>query len=103
MALGVVGGNEVSAIKGNLVELENELRGQTRFQTNCPSLHYSPENTQNGIMLLGPRPCGFNQTRVNVDMNHLPTCQMFNFPPIPLPPPPQVLSCPPTKPPTRIQ
>ena len=28
--LGVVGGNNVSIIKGNMVDLENDLRGQTR-------------------------------------------------------------------------
>ena len=27
MELGIVGGNEVSQIKGNLVDLENDLRG----------------------------------------------------------------------------
>ena len=97
MALGVVGGNEVSPITGNLVDLENELRGQTRLNTNCPALQYNPANTQDTMMLLGPRPSGFEQTKISIEKSHLPTCQLFNFPSIPLPPPPQLTPCPPSK------
>ena len=38
--LGVVGGSNVSHIKGNLVDLETDLRGQTRRTTKCPTRLY---------------------------------------------------------------
>ena len=34
--LGLVGGTAVSHIKGNLVDLENDLRGATRVSSLCP-------------------------------------------------------------------
>ena len=41
--LGLIGGNNVSQIRGNLVDLENDLRGTTRNASLCPksiiSLH----------------------------------------------------------------
>ena len=37
MELGVVGGTAVSHIKGNLVDLESDLRGQNHPTTHCPS------------------------------------------------------------------
>ena len=39
MELGIVGGTGVSQIKGNLVDLENDLRGQTRSASQCPSTY----------------------------------------------------------------
>ena len=42
MELGIVGGTDVSQIKGNLVDLENDLRGATRTASLCPSNHYQP-------------------------------------------------------------
>ena len=42
MELGLVGGTAVSQIKGNLVDLENDLRGTTRSASLCPSKHYVP-------------------------------------------------------------
>ena len=41
--LGSVGGNGVSLFNGNLVDLESDLRGQTREASLCPSKHYQPE------------------------------------------------------------
>ena len=48
MELGIVGGTAVSQIKGNLVDLENDLRGQTRSASLCPDNHYHP-SCKNGI------------------------------------------------------
>jgi len=43
MQLGIVGGTAVSHIVGaNLVDVESELRLQTRVATRCPALMYSP-------------------------------------------------------------
>ena len=44
--LGLVGGNNVSIIRGNLVDLENDLRGQTRPLTQpsqCPDKLFKPQ------------------------------------------------------------
>ena len=38
--LGLVGGNEVSVIKGNQVDLESDLRGINIPNTFCPSRQY---------------------------------------------------------------
>lgn len=42
--VGVVGGTAVSHVTENLVDLENELRGQTRPSTKCPKYHYFPRD-----------------------------------------------------------
>ena len=43
MELGVLAGTSVSHIRGNLVDLETELRGQNRNASACPSNHYIPQ------------------------------------------------------------
>jgi hypothetical protein len=56
MEFGVVGGNGVSLFSGNLVDLESDLRGQTRQASLCPKRMYSPQtencNNQNEIIEL---------------------------------------------------
>ena len=42
MELGIIGGSAVSQIKGNLVDLENELRGQRHPMTKCSQYKYTP-------------------------------------------------------------
>lgn len=42
--LGVVGGTAVSHVDANLVAVENDLRGQTRPATLCPSYKYQPRD-----------------------------------------------------------
>jgi len=39
---GTVGGNGVSLYSGNLVDLESDLRGQTRLLSDCPSTMFQP-------------------------------------------------------------
>lgn len=63
---GVVGGNGVSLFSGNLVDLESDLRGQTRNASLCPSTMYNPHNNQNSKML------------------HQPSCQMQYYPKVPI-------------------
>ena len=41
--LGQVGGNGVSIYSGNLVDLESDLRGQTKPASLCPQYHYQPQ------------------------------------------------------------
>ena len=40
--LGVSGGNNVSLLSGNLVDLESDLRGQTREASLCINSKYKP-------------------------------------------------------------
>ena len=92
MELGVVGGTAVSHVKGNLVDLETDLRGQTRRQTKCPSrLYQNPcptgdiNDCKPGNIKIRGDP---SQTERNIDteMLHLPSCQMIRYRPTPLPP-----------------
>ena len=45
---GLVGGNGVSLYSGNLVDLESDLRGQTRKASLAPSEKYHPKCINNG-------------------------------------------------------
>ena len=45
---GLVGGNGVSVYSGNLVDLESDLRGQTRKASLAPSKKYHPKCINNG-------------------------------------------------------
>ena len=99
MELGIVGGTAVSQIKGNIVDLENDLRGQTRQMSLCPSKHYSPscsdkigdecQPSQIKVQGNGSSPA------VNIDtrLQHLRPCQMIRYKPVPLPPPMKIQSC----------
>ncbi len=98
--LGVVGGTAVSHIKGNLVDLETDLRGQTRLASKCPELKYQmpcpvkgTNNCQPQSIVIRGNPS--NQGRViNTGLQHLPACQMFRYKPVPLPPPVNYYKCP---------
>jgi len=74
---GVVGGTNVSHIRGSLVDLENDLRGQTRSLSQCSSKKFAPSNNNN-IVYKGPS--SNSVTEVDTALQHLPTCQMFEFP-----------------------
>ncbi len=88
--LGLVGGNNVSIIRGNLVDLENDLRGQTRPLTQpsqCPDKLFKPQpksyiksNTRYGTK------------KIDTRAKHLPTCQMFDYKPTVVPKPFQLNS-----------
>jgi hypothetical protein len=93
--LGLVGGNEVSQIRGNLVDLENDLRGQTRYNTRCPQKKYqwNPATGVGGDKFNQPGyisvPGDFcrKHKKINAQMRHLKPCQMIKYDPVPLPPP----------------
>lgn len=72
--LGLVGGTAVSHVSANLVDLENELRGQTRPLTECPELKHTPKKTKK-------------------PMRHLPACQMIPYGPVPPTPQPKLYKC----------
>ncbi len=90
--LGLLGGTQVSHVGGNIVDLENDLRGQTRPATKCPSLKHQPKDIY-----------GFQRTEPYKSVNHpvmdlrnprhLRPCQMNNYKHVPMPAPLTVSSC----------
>ena len=101
MELGIIGGTNVSHIKGNLVDLETDLRGTTRMSSKCPTNKYhntcptSEDMTNcqpNKIVLQGN---GGNKTRtVDTTLEHLTSCQMIRYKPVPLEPEMNQALCP---------
>jgi hypothetical protein len=89
--LGIVGGTSVSHISGNLVDLENDLRGQTRPATRCPAYQYMPPT---GDVLSSKeyiKPV--THPDIDISMKHLRPCQMQQFAEVPLTPTFQSYSC----------
>lgn len=82
--LGLVGGNEVSIVKGNVTDVESDLTRRTRPLTRCaPFLH---------------TPIGENDTQIkrqnrkydltlDITKNNLPACQMWAYPTVMAPAP----------------
>jgi hypothetical protein len=99
MELGIVGGTAVSQIRGNLVDLENDLRGQTRSASLCPDNHYQPsckdgigEKCQPQQINISGNSCKKPRT-INTELLHLPPCQMIRYKPVPLPPALDIPTC----------
>ena len=76
--LGLVGGTAVSHVTGNMVDLESDLRGQTRLLTKCASRHHQPATSGTTIQNDKTSP-------IVTKLKHLPACQMIAIPDIPLP------------------
>ncbi len=76
--LGLFGGTTVSHIKGNLVDLDSELRGQTRYISRCGGNMYVP--TDDGIIK------NDKTQPIDTTMLHLPACQTIMYRSVPLPP-----------------
>ena len=101
MELGIVGGTAVSQIKGNIVDLENDLRGQTRPASLCPSKKYHPacpnkigDACQPAQLQVQGNGCSAGMT-IDTRLQHLRPCQMIRYKPVPLPPPMKIQTCPP--------
>lgn len=78
--LGTVGGNGVSLFSGNLVDMESDLRGQTRPASLCPKYKFQPECSNYDAM--SGLPCGdFNKK----NLINQKSCKMFDFPSMPTP------------------
>lgn len=99
MELGLVGGNNVSQIKGNLVDLESDLKGITRLGSKCPQLKYlnpCPNGDMNTCKPQVIQIRGTPTTRarsVDLTPQHLPSCQMIRYKPISLPPAIRMPTC----------
>lgn len=106
MELGIIGGTNVSHIRGNMVDLENDLRGQTRLASKCPSKKYIPacndQKQADGDMCqtdcvsnkitLPAKGCEPSR-ELDTTLLHLPPCQMIHYKPVPLPQPIVVQGC----------
>ncbi len=89
--LGLVGGNNVSQVKGNLVDLENELLGINRGNSRCAATRYLPRNDG---MVQGKDL--YKDTKfpvVDTTPLHLKSCQFFELPRVPQVPTPQPYTC----------
>jgi len=76
--LGLIAGTSVSHIKGNMVDLDSELRGQTRYVSKCGDNLYVPT----GDNLIK----NDKTSPIDTSMLHLPACQRIMYKSIPLPP-----------------
>jgi hypothetical protein len=83
--LGTVGATAVGVPNGNMVDIENDLFGINRPGSLCPSYKYSPSKDGyiQGKEYIKPT-C---HPRTDTTMKQLPSCQMFNLPSTPAPPP----------------
>jgi hypothetical protein len=81
--LGLVGGNDVSPIKGNLVDLESDLRGINLPNTFAPWKQYQPPQQHHEIV----RNTVKGSVQIDIQKAHLPTYQMIAYPAViaPLP------------------
>lgn len=85
--LGLVGGTAVSHVAGNLVDLESDLRGQTRVLSHCTTTKAKP--LEPGASILNDR-----TEPIDTRLKHLPACQMISYRAVPLPPAMHRPSCP---------
>ena len=77
--LGLVGGNEVSGIQGNSVDLESDLRGTTRPLTRGNNRQHQPLHMKQG-MIERKNAKYTTPLRINLDAKHLPTYQLWAYP-----------------------
>lgn len=90
--LGLVGGTNVSHVAANLVDLENDLRGQTRPVSKCPSFDYRPPN--GNILESKELYKPVQHPALDLRAQHLPVCQMVDYrPAVPQTPPMQNNAC----------
>ena len=91
MELGVVSGTAVSHISGNLVDLESDLRGQTRAASKCPEYDYMP--TAGNILKSKDSLNCMQHPEIDTTMNHLPACQMIEYAEVPIAPKAAPFTC----------
>ncbi len=83
--LGFLNGTNVSHIAGNMVDLESDLRGQTRYLSKCDNNKYIPTN-DNMVKNDKTQP-------IDTTMRHLPACQSITYRAVNLPPPMKLSNC----------
>jgi len=85
---GIVGGNDVSLIGGNLIDLESDLKGQTRLASKCPTLYYQNPCPAGDMNTCKPRqvvvrgnPSNMGRV-IDTTLYHLPPAQFARYVPI---------------------
>ena len=74
--LGLVGGNSVSIVSGNVCDIESDLKGITRPITNCPDLEHAPIPENATSLPIKNRKT--NMT-INIKTKNLPEYQMWAY------------------------
>lgn len=76
---GLLGGNNTSITRKNMVDLESDLRNQTRQLSNCPERQYLPycEACDNNEGM----PCGSASCKLQQDFKHLRACNIVQYAP----------------------
>src|SRR5258706_16034531 len=71
---GLLGGNNVSLTRSNMVDLESDLFNITRQISTCPERKYLPycENCEEN----GGLPCGSVSCKRKENLKHLPACNI---------------------------
>ena len=98
--LGLVGGANVSHIRGNLVDLETDLFGISRKSSNCPCKKYlnkcavseNLNSCQQKQIEIKPN-CSTVGRIIDTTPAHLPNCQTIRYKPIPVPGEPDAPYC----------
>lgn len=96
--LGLVGGNEVSNVRGNMVDLESDLRGITRPAGRCDAVMYKPAcpmtetDCQPSNLKFTERSTGAVRT-IDTRLGHQKSCQMFGYREVPAPAPMSIHGC----------
>jgi hypothetical protein len=75
--LGLVGGNEASLIKGNMVDLESDLRGINIPNTFCPWKQYQPPPKNQAEIVRDNTKISLT---IDVQKANLPAYQMIAYP-----------------------
>lgn len=78
---GIVGGNDVSIYKGDLVNLDSELRGITRPATKCPTGLYQPKTLIQNEAVLNCKDLESCAYERNKQLTHLPSANIINYRP----------------------
>ena len=74
--LGLVGGNEVSRIQGNSVDLESDLLGLTRPTTHCPGREHLPPTNESEVRRVNAK----GEFVIDTTPMHLPVYQQWAYP-----------------------
>lgn len=77
---GIVGGNNVSLSNCNLVDVESDLRNQTRLYSLCPERKYLPNCNFECKCKSKGLPCGSRSCR-NEKLGHLRKCNLIQYKP----------------------
>jgi len=86
--LGLTGGNNVSKVNGNLVDLESNLFGIDREGSKCSSMKFLPGEAHGKSLY---KPACYKD--IDTSKKHLQHCQMFGYPSVPTSPPMNISNC----------